>query len=195
MSYKHHSCWRWETHLDGNRRIHRILMDFQSPYSPHTVQWWHPRHPLQHRRSHATPLVASLPMLAAAEDVPPSGSRQLPSPLGIGKIGKRSMLSITTGRNGTTFANSLAWVMMSHDESWWVMMSYAIQIILIPFQDAFMVILCTSCLQSWSFQGLQHILFTGAVHVCDAWARPKVGFKSWNQAPHLCQTWLVYKSS
>ena len=92
-------------------------MDFQSPYSPHTVQWWHPRHPLQHRRSHATPLVASLPMLAAAEDVPPSGSRQLPSPLGIGKIGKRSMLSITTGRNGTTFANSLAWVMMSHDES------------------------------------------------------------------------------
>ena len=116
MSYKHHSCWRWETHLDGNRRIHRISMDFQSPYSPHTVQWWHPRHPLLHRRSHATPLVASLPMLAAAEDVPPSGSRQLPSPLGIGKIGKRSMLSIITGRNGTTFANSLAWVMMSHDE-------------------------------------------------------------------------------
>ena len=53
---------------------------FESPFPPHTVQWWHPWHPLLHQRSHATPLVASLPVLAVAEDMPPNGSRPLPSP-------------------------------------------------------------------------------------------------------------------
>ena len=44
-----------------------------------------------------------------------------------------------------------------------------------------------SCLQSWRLQGLQHILFIGAVHICDTWARPKAEktWKNWNQMSNL----------
>ena len=45
-----------------------------------------------------------------------------------------------------------------------------------------------SCLQSWRFQGLQHILFTGGVHICDTWARPKA-----EKTGIKCQIWWIMK--